>query len=105
VQTLSATLLPLEVSELDIKEVVDQYNALRERCYKLMRDNPEEVLGDQYWLRYAISEGDINMECNGTYIACYGHTYSMQTMSTEYFNFDIPLSEVENPQVAVEARA
>lgn len=80
---------------IDFDGIIDAYIGIREQCYKLMRENPHEILGDQEWLRSAISENDINIYTAGDKIHCSGYCRSMQTMDTEWFYFEIPKERIK----------
>lgn len=80
---------------MSYEEVIDEYNDLREKCYELARMNDGELMGSSSWLRGVILESEINLDYSQEGIHCHGHTYTSQTMDHEYFDFIIPLSELE----------
>jgi hypothetical protein len=80
---------------MNLEEMIDGYNDLREKCLRVGRKNNAELLADSAWLRYAIDEIDITLEYQNDGVYCYGCTYTTQTMSLESFGFLIPFSELE----------
>ena len=81
---------------MDYEAIIDGHNALREKCLKLAKDNPNEILGEYAWLQWAIQESDISLEFLETGISCYGSAYTTQTCCSEWFEFTIPFSELES---------
>lgn len=76
---------------MNYEEIINGYNDLREKCLKLAKENPKEILDTGYWLRNAISESDITLYFYEDFVECSGSTYTNQTMDHEYFNFRIPM--------------
>lgn len=77
-----------------LEAAVDQYHALQTACYRAFRANPS-LLGKDEWLRAVISEQALRLEIVADGIECTGHCYSMQSCSTEYFDFFIPFEALE----------
>lgn len=77
------------------EEMIDGYNELREECLGLAKMDNGKLLGEYAWLRFAILDSDIILAFTGYGIQCYGSAYTTQTMDHEYFDFTIPLSELE----------
>ncbi|QBZ72423.1 hypothetical protein SEA_CIRCINUS_169 [Streptomyces phage Circinus] len=81
---------------MDLEQIIDGYNNLRERCLELAKQNPA-LFGDSAWLRYAIQESDITLYfIAGVGVECSGMAYTSQTMDNEPFDFIIPFSELED---------
>ncbi|ASR75504.1 hypothetical protein SEA_MILDRED21_97 [Streptomyces phage Mildred21] len=76
--------------------IIEEYENLREKCYRAIKRGDRKLLGSDYWLRAAIQETDIQMIVHANGIECYGSCYTMQTMDTEHFSILIPLSELES---------
>ena len=67
-------------------DAAETYNELRESCYKTIKANPD-VLGPDMWLRYAITEFDLNMIAPGPDgIHIDGRCFSTQTQDNEDFS-------------------
>jgi hypothetical protein len=79
---------------MNLEEIIDGYNILRDRCLAIAKKSPA-LLGEYAWLRYAISDGDITLGFTEDGINCYGNTYTTQTMDHEWFDFLIPFSELD----------
>jgi riboflavin synthase alpha subunit len=75
-------------------DFIEKYNELRRLCHDLARRNNGELMGSDAWLRHALCESDITLADAGDSINCSGSTYTMQTMDHEWFDFDIPKSEM-----------
>jgi hypothetical protein len=80
---------------VNFEEIIEGYEKLRERCYEAGKYGNKNLLGDYYWLRFAIIESDISLEFRENGIRCYGNCYTTQTMSNEFFEFTVPFSELE----------
>lgn len=80
---------------MDYEKIIEEYEALRGRCYKLARENDGKRMGEYAWLRFAMQEEEINMQRVLGGIECYGSTYTTQTMDFESFDFFVPLSELD----------
>lgn len=80
---------------MNLEEIIDGYNDLREKCLELAKANPV-LLGEYAWLQYAIQESDITLYfIEGVGVECSGHAYTSQTMDNEPFDFIIPFSELD----------
>lgn len=83
---------PLTAADGDkLAALADSYRELRERCYNAARANDGALMGNDAWLRFAMSETDLEIYPGSNGIDCWGHCYSMQTMSNEHFSFFLPL--------------
>ena len=80
---------------MNYEEIIDGYIELREKCYKLAKKDHGKLMGDDYWLRFALMESDISLEFRESGIYCYGTCFTAQTMDNESFGFLIPLNELE----------
>ena len=80
---------------MNIQEIVEQYDALRKRCYDIMKSDPKKILGSDVWLQWVIYETDLQLEVTETTVQCWGSVFTSQTQSTESFQFDIFLSDLE----------
>jgi hypothetical protein len=47
---------------MNYEEIIDGYMELREKCYKLAKKDHGKLMGDDYWLRFALMESDISLE-------------------------------------------
>lgn len=73
---------------------INMYNTLREDIAKMIQLDPE-LLGGDKWLRHAIQTSEMTLRENDDTISVYGTTYTMQTMDHEWFEFEIPKSDVQ----------
>jgi len=78
-----------------MQEVIDEYTSLREKCYHLARENRGARMEEYAWLRNALDDTDIRIDCTPQGINCYGYTYTTQTMDTEWFDFTIPYADLD----------
>lgn len=62
--------------------IIEEYENLREKCYKAIKRGDRKLLGSDYWLRAAIQETDIQMIVHAN--------------DTERFSILIPFSELES---------
>lgn len=81
---------------MNLEEIINGYNELRDKCVRLAKENKGELMGEFAWLRGALSDGDITLGYYPDGICCYGSTYTTQTMESEWFSFTIPWSELED---------
>jgi hypothetical protein len=68
---------------------------LHDAIYRMIREWPKMYLGQYEWLLYAIGEHDFWLRFEGDNIGCTGNSYSMQTMSNEWYEFQIPVKDVQ----------
>lgn len=80
---------------MNYEEIIDGYNELREKCLKLAKKDSGKLMGGDSWLQHAIIESDITLWFYGDGIECSGSAYTSQTMSSEPFNFRIPMELIE----------
>jgi hypothetical protein len=80
---------------MSYENLIEEYEALRSKCYKAIKNGDKALLGGDYWLRAAIQEEDIQMVASYNGIECYGSAYTTQSMSNEHFDCVIPYSELE----------
>jgi hypothetical protein len=76
--------------------IIEAYDALRERCFELARENGGALMGDDQWLRNALCVGDMLIQANADGVNCWGLTFTSQTQSSESFDFTIPYNLLEN---------
>ena len=74
--------------------MLEWHSELQDFCYDLARRNNGELMGDDAWLRNAITASDFNMYVAGESICCWGSCRSSQTMDTEFFDFNIPFDQI-----------
>lgn len=79
---------------MNYEEMIDGYNELREQCLMIAKNNPE-VFDEGAWLRNAIVDSDITLDYSSQGIHCRGNAYTTQTMSSEYFQFIVPLEMLD----------
>ncbi len=80
---------------MNLEEVIDTYNRVRERCTVLARKDNGKLMDEYAWLRNALIDTDIVLEYTKDGIRCFGTTYTCQTMDNEFFDFLIPFSELD----------
>lgn len=78
----------------DLEQMIDGYNELREQCVKLAKENRGELMGSDAWPSAALQDGDITLNYTLEGVQCSGTTYTMQTMSSEWFDFIIPFDRL-----------
>jgi hypothetical protein len=79
---------------MDLEQIIEEYNILRIRALQLAKEKPE-LLGEFAWLRNAIQDEEVTLHFLDDNIALSGHTFTTQTMSSEWFWFEVPLSELD----------
>jgi hypothetical protein len=82
---------------MNFAEIVEGYNAIMAAIMAAIESDPD-ILGDAKWLRWAIQESDLNISNvygDGSSVNVWGSTYTVQTMSNEFFDFDINLNDLE----------
>lgn len=72
------------------ERVIELYDELREKCYKLAKANDGELMGKDAWLRHALLEGELRLQWGEDGVTCYGSTFTSQTQDHEWFEFTIP---------------
>lgn len=80
---------------MSYESLIEEYEQLRDKCYRAIKNGDKKLLGGDYWLQAAIQETDIQMIADYRGIECYGFAYTTQTMGTERFDILIPYSELE----------
>jgi hypothetical protein len=80
---------------MNLQEIIDEFNRVREQCYHLARENNGARMGEYAWLRNALDDTDIRMDWTPQGVNCYGYAYTTQTMDNEWFDFTIPFSELD----------
>lgn len=79
---------------MNIGDAIDKHNELRRWCADTAKRNNGAAMGDDAWLRYALSEHDITLDWDNHGINCWGMTFTSQTMSNEHFSFTIPWDDI-----------
>lgn len=74
----------------DLDNLIEAYQELREKCYRAARANDGELMGDDAWLRFAMSESDLELAAGPEGISVWGSCHSAQTNGHEHFNFFLP---------------
>lgn len=74
---------------MNYQSIIEEYDKLRNKCYKLIKSGDERLLEEFFWLKYAIQEEEINLDFHENFIICNGYTFTTQTMSNEWFNIHI----------------
>jgi hypothetical protein len=77
-----------------VSRVIDIYDDLRSKCYALARKNDGELMGEDAWLRNAMSDTDITLEWRNDGMHCRGLAYTSQTWDHEPFAFTIPWERI-----------
>lgn len=78
---------------MNIQQTIEDYQDLREACYRAARADNGALMGKDSWLRDAMCEDEIELNYGGgDHINCSGNTFTTQTQSNEWFDFSIPLS-------------
>lgn len=85
---------------MSYEEIIDGYIELRDICLKLAKQNDGKLMGADSWLQYAICDSDITLWFYEDGIECSGHAYTSQTMSSEPFNFRIPMELINKEKNA-----
>lgn len=80
---------------MNYEKIIGEYNALIEKCMKLIKNDDGTILSQDYWLRTAIQREDLELAFHNGEIECYGRTYTTQTMGFEPFTFYIPTELIE----------
>lgn len=81
---------------MDIAETIANYETLVNSIYQAIQSDPDKM-GSDKWLRFAIQESDLNLIAlsDGHTIRVWGDTYTCQTMSDEFFDFDIDSRDLD----------
>lgn len=90
---MTATTTPIDRAAAD--KIIDEYQLLRARCYRAAQANNGELMGKSAWLRNAMSETEMELAFGPAGIDIHGSTYTMQTMSNEWFDFFLTFEDLE----------
>lgn len=78
--------------------VLEEYYALREKCWLAATAAPEQYLGELAWLSHHIMPGDVSMFVDGDGLCCMGQVYSARTDDFYHFSFFVLLADLEGVQ-------
>lgn len=84
------------LDQTEAEAFIEQYEKLRDTCYELARLDGGKRMGDAAWLRNALCSSDMQLEARVNGIGCWGHTFTSQTQSSEYFEFEITYADIAN---------